>query len=192
MPATQELIKKISNEDEGAFNELFAQYWGKLYNYAFTFSKSRELSIEATQDVFIKIWTRRALLQEISNFESYLFTTARNTIVDSIKANLKVYIENEEIEDLALEEADQPDILFTTKELNGRLNAVIETLPPIRKKVFKLHRLDGMTYEEIGQLLNISKNTVKEHIKLSLKHIRLILQDEKFPAIIILILLKKF
>lgn len=192
MAEIKELIDRISGDDESAFNELFALYWGRLYNYALSFTKSKETAIESTQDVFIKIWLKRNLLTEVSNFDGYVFSMARNNILDAVKSNLKMVIEKEPAEDFAIDEIYHPDTQLAVKDLQSRLAYVIESLPPVRKKVFKLHRIDGKTYDEIAEDLSISKNTVKDHIKHSLKYIRMVLNDEKLPLLIIAILLKKF
>lgn len=192
MPEIEDLIKGIVNEDEMAFNALVSQYWGRIYNYAFTFCKSRETAMETTQDVFIKIWRKHKLLAEVSNFDSYIFAIVRNTIVNNIKANLQAVISLDSNEFIHLEENNRPDVQYSAKDLQKRLIDIIETLPPVRKKVFRLHRTDGKTYDEIAQLLNISKNTVKEHIKLSHKYIRSFLADEGLASVLITVLLINF
>lgn len=192
MVEVEKLIMRIANEDEIAFNELFSQYWSRIYNYTYSFCKSGQIARETTQDVFVKIWYKRKLLSEVSNFDNYVFAIVRNTVIDNIKSNLKVIVSLDNMEINFSEENNRPDLQYSAKELQKRLGDIIETLPPARKNVFKLHRIDGKTYEEIAQILNISKNTVKEHIKLSLKHIRLFLHSDGLALLLMALLVIYF
>jgi len=52
------------------------------------------------------------------------------------------------------------------------LNEIIERLPPMQKKVFRLSRIEGLTYKETAELLHISADTVKKHASLALEKIK--------------------
>ena len=71
-----------------------------------------------------------------------------------------------------LEDVLVPDRQLEYKQVHHQIMEAIEQLPPARKLVFKMSRIEGLTYEEISQRLNISRNTVKEHIVRGLSFIR--------------------
>ena len=66
----------------------------------------------------------------------------------------------------------RPDKQLQYKETYHKIMQLIEKLPPTRKKVFSMSRLDGMSYEEIATSLGISRNGVKDHIVKALNFLR--------------------
>src|SRR5262249_5656340 len=72
------LLSAVAKGDESAFRQLFDQYWDNIYGVAFTFTKSPVIAEEMAQDVFVKIWLKRAELPQVKKFGDYLFIIARN------------------------------------------------------------------------------------------------------------------
>ena len=159
-------------------------FWNKVYTQAITYLKSAEQAQEITQDVFIKIWEGRNRLSEIENFSDYLFIISRNQVISALrKKGENLLAVPDELEEPLL----RPDSQLHYKESYNKILHLIEQLPPTRKKVFTMSRLEGKSYDEIGAMLSISRNGVKDHIVKALNYLRSRLKetDEK-PLIIIL------
>ncbi|GAO43012.1 putative RNA polymerase ECF-type sigma factor [Flavihumibacter petaseus NBRC 106054] len=186
MPPEAELrrwLHAASEGDQNAFTIILRHYWVKVYTQAITYLKSAELAQEVTQDVFMKIWAGRDRLPGIENFSGYLFIVARNELISALrkkKDSTTGFTDN--LEETLL----RPDKQLQYKEFHQRILGLIDKLPPVRKKVFTMSRLEGKSYEEIALELDISRNGVKDHIVRALNFLRsnLVLHEEKLLVLI--------
>ncbi len=164
-----ELLLLISRDNQAAFTALVRSYWNKIYTQALTYLKSSEQAQEITQDVFLKIWSLREKLGEVQSFSDFIFIISRNEIISALrKKNTQSAELSEHLEEILL----QPDKQLHYKESYNKILELIDQLPPTRKKVFILSRLEGRSYEEIGTELGISRNGVKDHIVKALNYLR--------------------
>ena len=173
LPNEKELLCAVSSGDETAFRILFDSFKIKLYNYIFSITKSKQITEELLQDVFVKIWLHKEMLGEINNFDSYLFTMARNRSIDYLRkmqsgSQLQVEL-LEEINKVSGSTADAP---LQYKEAEQKIEAIVKKLSPQRQLVFRLSREEGLNHEQIALRLNLSKSTVKNHLVEALKTIR--------------------
>ena len=167
------LLRQVARHDEKAFKALFETYQARLYHYIIHIIKSREPAEEMVIDVFLKIWQQRESLHEIESFDAYLFRIAFNKSVDFLRRAAR----NPEIRDLIWQEiqlaGDLPsDAPVLIKEYEGKLNEAIGLLPPQQQLVFRLSREKNFSHSDIAQKLQLSKNTVSNHISTSLRFIR--------------------
>jgi len=114
----------------------------------------------------MKIWTVRETLTGINNFKHFLLVVSRNRAFDLLKKQLREKkLKSEWEKDI------MPELSGAHNELEmSRLSVIeqaIESLPPRRKEVFLLSRGEHLTYQEIATLLDISKESVKTHLKLA-------------------------
>jgi RNA polymerase sigma-70 factor (ECF subfamily) len=166
-----------------AFNELFDRYAKRLLYFSITYLKSEEEAEEIVQDVFFKLWTNRANLCDSKSIDSYLFTIARNAILNTIRKskserNYLEYIKVHKNKDFLLD--DELDF----NELNQAYQNAIEKLSPKRKEIFKLSREKAMSNLEIATHLGISIKTVENQMTTAIADIKKTLQSLGFSAII--------
>jgi RNA polymerase sigma-70 factor (family 1) len=167
------LLRQVSRHDEKAFKALFEAYQARLYHYIIHIIKSREAAEEMVIDVFLKIWQQRENLHEIESFDAYLFRIAFNKSIDFLRRAAR----NPEIRDLIWQEiqlaGDLPsDAPVLIKEYEGKVNEAIGLLPPQQQLVFRLSREKNFSHSDIAKQLQLSKNTVNNHISTSLRFIR--------------------
>ena len=173
--------KSISQLKEGcteAFDELFLNYSNRLFWFVFGYLKSKEEAEEIVQDVFLKIWDQRELLNENQSFKSYLFTIAKNQIFNTLrkKVSEKKYLNFQvNFADTAHNPIEKE---LRLQEITQISNKAIDQLPPKRKMVFQLSRDQGMSHQEIANHLGISIKTVENHMTLALKFLRDYLKRE--------------
>jgi RNA polymerase sigma-70 factor (ECF subfamily) len=165
-----ELLGLIALGDNNAFTLLFDRYYNKVYSHALTFVKSPQDAEEMVTDIFLKVWNNRQKLPEIKNFKNYLFILSRNYLVSTIRKKVSSTVEMDK--DEWLEDILQPDKQYHLKETYEVILQGIEQLSPQQNKIFKMSRLDGLTYDEIAKSLCISSRTVKFHIILALNYLR--------------------
>lgn len=189
----RELLIGISKHDQKAFDLLFEKYRNRLYNYLFKITKSSETAEEIVLDVFLKIWQGRALLNEVDNFEAFLFRIAHNKALDFLRwakkrqtAQIEIW---SQIQELAARET--ADSKISLQETQNVILQAVRQLSPQRRKVFELSRDHGLTYEQIAKRMHISSHTVRNHVAASLKFIRYNLAANAHLLCLLYFLLKK-
>ncbi len=176
---SKKLVTDLISGDKEAFARIFDSYYKKLVHFIREFLYDTEVSKEIAQDTFIKLWEIKETLLPNTNIAALLFTIAKNKTLNHLK-QLKVsrnYIDSqtEEQNRLLLNQSSLNNNVFDFviyNELNDKILSAIESLPPRSKEIFKLSRNEGLSYKEIATELNISKNTVENHMVTTLKKLR--------------------
>ena len=166
----KELIKQLRNNNQKALEELYAQYYYRLCNFAFQYVRSFDLTEEIVSDVFLSIWKRRDRLKIRKSFKAYLYTATRNKALNYIKkeaGHWESIDEMDEQEMTSLNYNPEEELLF--KEFKTQIDVLISVLPPRRKLIFKLSRLEGFTYREIAEIMSISIHTVQNQMVAAIK-----------------------
>lgn len=172
-----EILRLVSEGNELAFREIFNHYSSRLYNYTFRITDDEELSEEIVMDAFLKVWCNRQGLCGIVHFGSYLYTLVRNRAFNAIKrrAHEAVIISKLSLNNSEYQDTTEETVIY--KEYQHILSQAVNQLPPQQRIVFSMSRDEGMKYEEIANHLNLSKNTVKAHLKKALSTLRLVVSN---------------
>jgi RNA polymerase sigma-70 factor (ECF subfamily) len=168
----EELMEEIKAGNMLAFDKLYRKYSSRLHKFSYSMLKSTEDAENIIQDVFLNLWLNRENVEKSSSVKYYIFTTAYNSAISVIRKKLKdsTYIEYvKTLQDLMQEPVD---LQIEYKELDEQLNRIIDALPQRQKEVYMLSRVEGLKYSEIAERLNISINTVENHLSRALNHIR--------------------
>ncbi|MDB4923996.1 RNA polymerase sigma factor [Mucilaginibacter sp.] len=160
----KELVESLKNGDKYAFEQLYHNYKVRIYRNLLKMVKSDEIAEELLQDLFVKIWISREKLNPEKSFRSYLFKIAENLVYDFFrKAALNKKLETYLIS-VSVPTTSPIEQHIYYKEGNYVLAKAIEQLPPKRKQVYILCKIEGRSYEEVSRLLGVSVSTVNEHI----------------------------
>lgn len=175
-PTDPELVERLSTGDEDAFCLLYARYWERLRNFCYRFVRSQDLAENYAQDIFLKIWENKELLDPGKSFSSYLYTIARNKAINYLRQVarsesltrklIKSYTDRTATESEGGEELLEKDYLLL-------LQNAIHSLPPRQQEVFRLSRNCNLSHKEIAERLGLSVYTVQEYISCSIKSIKL-------------------
>ncbi len=158
--------------DSDAFLELYNHYHPALYHYVLRFVKSPAVAEDVLQDVFLKIWEIRDRIDPGLSFKAYLYRICRNSVFKLLKKiSVDEALRLQVMQQFTQSVADA-DLKILWQQYEEILQAAINNLSPQRKKVFRLCREEGKTYEQVANELGISRNTVKEHMVLAMKQIR--------------------
>jgi RNA polymerase sigma-70 factor (family 1) len=168
----KDLLKLIALGDEVAFTSLFNSYRNKIYSIAFELTESSSVAEEIVQDVFLKIWTKRASMGEITHFQAYLFTTARNYVFTALKRIArKQALEAKAAGNTPLFYLDTENRLLH-KEYAMILQEAVDRLPARQRQVYQLIREKEYKREEVAAMLRLSPETVKTHLAQAMRNIR--------------------
>ena len=168
----KELLEKLKVGDTFAFEVLFYKYRNKIKGFATRLVPTQIDPDEIVQEVFVKIWLKKDSIDPEKNFQAYLFSIAKNLVLDHLKSavNRKLYFVEEHFQqDLTSEKDDEIQFLADTEE---RMLNLIQQIPERRREIFCLSRFDGLSYKQIATRLNITENTVDSQIRNSLTYLR--------------------
>lgn len=175
----ESLSKRISqNSDQQAFKELYLLYFDRLYKFAFSILHSSEFAEEAVNDVFLNIWQKRSRLKTIDNLTNYLYISTKNTAFNYLSKFRKE--RNTTLDEVLVRfEVDEltPETAFFTSEVRTEIEQAINQLPPKTKLVFQMAKVEGLKYKEIAEVLNISVNTIDNHIATAIKKLSVVLKN---------------
>lgn len=168
----KELVTLLIQNNETAFCELYVRYKDKLHYFCLHLLKSEDETNDIVQEIFIRIWESRSFVNPDLSFSSFLYTIARNRILNYFR---DVDI-NEKAKQIMTQqintEEDTIDSQIIYSEYQKILQEAISHLPPQRQKIFNMSRIESMPHKEIATELGISVNTVQEHISEALKFIK--------------------
>jgi RNA polymerase sigma-70 factor (family 1) len=168
----RELFAEMAGGSQAAFNKIFYYYSQRLYFFIYQKVKSELYTEEIIQEVFIKLWKKREELNEVENCQAYLFKMAANRTYDHLrKVSNDARLKAENWKNLlASGNATQEKLDF--KESQQLIWEAIDKLSPQRKKIFLYSRQLGLTQREIAEKLNLSPNTVNNHLSTALGQVR--------------------
>jgi len=165
------LFECVKKDNQRALEQLFQKYYFSLCMFAKKYVDDSALAEEIVSDVFFNIWQNRKALSINSSLKSYLFVATKNQSLNVVK-KAKASIYKEEIGDLHLKlsYSNFDDGLQYT-EVKKHIELIIELLPPQRRIIFILNRIDGLKYKEIAEKLGISVSTVQKQMLEAIKHV---------------------
>jgi RNA polymerase sigma-70 factor (ECF subfamily) len=178
-----DLILALKEGNLNAFNQVFDRYAKRLYRFSMGYLKSAENAEEIVQEVFLKIWNNREELIVQKSFDSYLFTIAKNGILNTIRKSKseQAYLNYAKLYPRKNVLLDQE---LDFKELEKAYLEAIAQLSPRRKEIFLLSREQSLSNAEIAKKMNISVKTVENQMTSALAEIRKNLRSLGFSGII--------
>lgn len=162
-------VEKISESDREAFDSLFRALYPQLVTFSMRYTRSKAVASDLVQDAFLILWNKRRELEPGHSTKAYLYSIVRNSSLNYIRDHSSKTVGLEELDELGLEPNHE------IEESDGLINLIrgwIEELPERRCEAFKLSRFEGLDHEEIAEVMDISANTVNNHIVSALDYLR--------------------
>ena len=165
-----DLLRRLKQDDERAFDALFRHYSALVYRFAFSYLKSRPAAEEIVQECFIKIWEKRANLRDDVPLKGYLFTTAHHAVLNELRRDQHHLRLHGQVAVAAGPASVTNEAEY--QEMEALYQAALDRLPPKQREVFVLSRQLGLSYPEIAERQGVSVKTVEAHIMQALKTMR--------------------
>ena len=147
--------------NESNFEQVFKSYFGPLVNYVNGYLKDWESSREIVQGSFLRIWENKDSIEINSSIKSYLYSAVRNRMIDHVRANKKdIEYQNSLLTENKGEGTEELDTYLIREEISKSM----DKMKPKMQKIFRLSKIEGLTYNEIASYLNISKRTVEDNM----------------------------
>ncbi|GAB4340821.1 MAG: RNA polymerase sigma-70 factor [Calditrichia bacterium] len=166
----RELVIAIKKSDKQSFRQLYLRYSEPLYRFLWRKLRDPELANDLLQDVFLRFWQNRLGLDENRNIKSYLFQSANNRAIDHFR---KLSVRQELNPDTEM--ADVPVYPDEYSDVDEQIRQAVDKLPTAQRNVLLLSKFEGLKYQEISEVLNISPKTVENHMNRALKKLRQLL-----------------
>lgn len=167
-----ELLQLCVDNDMRAYNTLFDRYVAKLHRMGLRYIKDECVIEELASDILFSIWLRRHVLKIETSFSAYLFQAMHHKAVDYLRKHVVDRVSIHELSEDTLATDIATDTSILLKDTQYDYHSTLSQLSPQRQKVFRLSREYNMSYAEIASEMNISTNTVKNHINAALHFLR--------------------
>jgi RNA polymerase sigma-70 factor (ECF subfamily) len=174
-PPFEEWCRRLKASDRAAYAALFDEMYEPLFRYVRSITKTPATARDVTQDVFIRLWEARDSLSTDQSLEAYLYRIARNRAYNH-ERNRRTRTEKEDTvrEKTTAQPAPptRPDAQADADQLEDRLWRWIGELTERQREALVLSRFDGLSHDEVAEVMDISPRTVNNHIVRALKHLR--------------------
>ncbi|MES2163391.1 MAG: sigma-70 family RNA polymerase sigma factor [Pseudomonadota bacterium] len=173
------LMLSYRDGDQAAFAELYRRHSQGLYLFLAWRSPRREWVNDIMQDSWANLHQARARYEPGASFRTYLFQIARNRLIDLIRLNERVLLASDggegdwfdHVTDAA-QDCPAPDGQLERKQQTSRLHAMIRLLPVDQREALVLQQFNGMSLEEIAELVAAPVETVKSRLRYAMRKLR--------------------
>ena len=175
------LIKQAQNGDVNAFEALYREFAGFVYNVSLKMMQNETEAKEVTQDVFLKVYSKLTSYRFESAFKTWLYRIAVNTALTKLRGKqrvnkVRVYMEDEAEKGVELFEENK-SLLRRDDALE--VDRLLEKLQPDHKLCLILRELEGLSYEEMSETMEIPLNTVRSRLKRAREAFIKVMQKEE-------------
>ena len=150
------------------FKMIYDAHFDDLRRYLIYRSGDQDLSGDIAQNVFMKVWTKKIEIAS-GNIKSLLFKMATDEFISHIR---KKKVEKEYIESVNLRLIREPDNNDDLLEKKVLFQKAINQLPEKQKTALLMNKMQGLTYKEIAEVLNLSQKAIEKRIGLALKALK--------------------
>lgn len=174
---------KLIIQDIESFNQLFESHYEWACAVAATFVYDPYIAEDIVTESFIAIWEKRNRIH--TSLRPYLLKSIRNRslnyiryqkaqakLKDNVREQMLTYQEN------FILQSEHPFTYLDKKEMTEQINTAIDLLPPQCRRIFMLNHIEGKTYQEIAEILQISKNTIKTQLRIAFTKLHTSLKDK--------------
>lgn len=137
------------------YNIAIEKHGQNLFGFVFKYLRNEEDSRDIVQDVFEKLWKNRKSVDS-TKVKAWMFSTGHNTLINFAKRKNRTVYNTDSI--------PENGVSFNQYETKQTIERVLSILPPIQKSIVLLRDLEGYSYIEIGEILDISESQVKVYL----------------------------
>jgi RNA polymerase sigma-70 factor (ECF subfamily) len=169
----EQLMLRVGQGDKGAFDEIVRRYTRRMVNLSYQIVADRDLAEDIAQETFLRAYKSASRYRQISKFSTWLYTIAINLCRNELRRrkfkmlSLEGMAERDDDDKLRVDIADEklkPDLDFERKEIGRLVREAVAKLPEKFKTPLVLRDIQELSYEEIGEILNLPEGTVKSRI----------------------------
>ncbi len=169
----EDLMARVAEDDERAFTELVSRFRGRVSNLISRVLNDRESSDDLAQEVFVRVFVHRRNYRLGSKFSTWVFTIAANLAKNEIRRRVRrrnwfsLDALTEVFSDSIIQLADPTEgreQVMEREQLQGTVGQAIATVPEKYRLALVLRDIEGLSYEEISDVLGVPGGTVRSRI----------------------------
>lgn len=166
-----ERLRKGSYKD---FTKLYELYVSRLYAFALGLTHSDVLAKDIVQETFVKVWIRREQIDPDMSFRSFLFTMAKNQLLNEFRrqANGLLFLEDIVFNESGEEGETYIERKLSFEEFNHRLELAKQKLSPRQRELFELNKEQGLSIGEIAAKTSVTEQSIRNQISQALHVLR--------------------
>jgi len=181
----EELIKVFQDENTiEAYEILVKRFKDPLMNFVYRFLGDRDIATDIVQDTMIKFYLNKDSYQSIAKFSTWIYTIAGNLSKNELKRRKRrviLSISNDDPDDITLQIEDKkfiaPDRAADNSIKGEMVQKALLKVKPIYRELVILRDIDGLSYEEISEITDLSLGTVKSRINRGRAHLQKLLKN---------------
>ncbi len=184
----QELVALAKQGDQNAFAQLVQNNQNKIYSLALRMTGNPEDGADLAQEAFLKAWRSLPTFQEESSFSTWLYRLTSNLCIDFLRKEKRrkaavttISLDDDEEESPPIEVPDHrftPETEVERRELRAAMSRALKVMSEEHRQILILREVEGLSYTEIAELLNLEEGTVKSRIARARISLRNILQKD--------------
>jgi RNA polymerase sigma-70 factor (ECF subfamily) len=167
---SEDLMARITEGDEYAFELLVGRHQSSILNLIYRFIGDRTKSQDLAQEVFIRVWQAAGSYQPKAKFTTWIYRITANLCINELKSSRRRKLfqflrfgEDQEntIEEVLVDASPSPEDLLLSREQSRRISDALQSLPANQRMALVLRRYDNLSYQEIAKILNCSVSAVE-------------------------------
>lgn len=172
-PSLDTLRTRLGRGNEAAFERIFRRLSEPIFRFVCGMVQDEALAHDITQDTFAKLWSIRDRMDTVDSLRAYVFQMARNQVYNH-ERDRQVHRENEnDLRDAHPNSSPpSPDTTLDVDMLRSMLEDWIDELPDRQREALTLRRQQDLSHDEIAEIMDVSPNTVNNHIVRAMKFLR--------------------
>jgi RNA polymerase sigma-70 factor (ECF subfamily) len=179
MEHDNQLIEGALNGSLQAWETLVRRYEARVYNFSLRLTGNRDDAMDLMQEVFLGVYRNLERFRGESQFSSWLFRIAHNKAIDMARRRNASPVQDVDVEELPEPGSanSSPLSLLMSEQSNATVQALLAMLSAEQRLLVELKVFQGMTFDEIAELQDISANTAKTRFYSALKKLRVMLEN---------------
>jgi RNA polymerase sigma factor (sigma-70 family) len=175
-------LQSMSNTQSIKIADIFNNYKNRLFSFIRPRVKNEEDAEDILQEVFYELSEAERLLQPVERIGSWLYTVARNRIIDLYRKKKPVSLimdsqsdENSEVReltDILFDESDSPELEFLKTLIRQEMTTALEEIPEEQRQAFEMNELQGKSFKEISAITGVEVNTLISRKRYAVLHLR--------------------
>jgi RNA polymerase sigma-70 factor (ECF subfamily) len=174
------LRQRLAASDEAAFEAVFDRFAAPVFRFVSGMVGDDALAHDLVQETFASLWKARERLAGVDSLPAYLFQVARNCVYSNRRSEKTRRARRAEYgRRRPASPGPAPDDDLDAQELRAKMREWIEALPERQREALVLAREDDLSHDEIARVMDISPNTVNNHIVKAMERLRERLRDHR-------------
>jgi RNA polymerase sigma-70 factor (ECF subfamily) len=176
-PNDAEIVARVLGGDREAYRLLVRRYQDTLYRHALHMTGSADTASDLVQTALVKAYSRLSRCREPERFGAWLYRILANACKDHLKSRRHQLVSLDTEHPPSVYAKGDPGADLERSELRDLLEGAIARLPAIQREAFLLKHVDGQSYEEIAEVLNVSVSALKMRVLRAREALRAVLEE---------------